>query len=77
MDSHRFAAIVGEKISYHAGRLVFLIGGYAGLGPALDARVRERISFSEMTIAHDLFRVVFLEQLFRALTIIHGKTYHR
>jgi 23S rRNA (pseudouridine1915-N3)-methyltransferase len=77
MDSLRFAALVGKKISYHAGRLVFLIGGHAGLGSAVDARVRERISFSDMTIAHDLFRVVFLEQLFRAMTIIHGKTYHR
>ncbi len=77
MDSPRFAARVGERIAYHAGRLVFLLGGFAGLGRVLEPRIQEKISFSHMTIAHDLFRVVFLEQLYRALTIMHRKTYHR
>jgi len=77
MDSRRFAALLQEKISYHPGRLVFLIGGFAGFAPAVAARADLAISFSEMTFAHDIFRVVFLEQVYRALTIIHGIKYHR
>jgi 23S rRNA (pseudouridine1915-N3)-methyltransferase len=77
MDSRRFAAFLGEKISYHSGRLVFLIGGFAGLAPAVAARADRALSFSEMTIAHDIFRIVFLEQIYRAMTIIHGSKYHR
>jgi 23S rRNA (pseudouridine1915-N3)-methyltransferase len=77
MDSLRFAALLQEKISYHPGRLVFLIGGFAGFAPAVAARADQTISFSEMTVAHDIFRIVFLEQLYRAMTIIHGVKYHR
>jgi 23S rRNA (pseudouridine1915-N3)-methyltransferase len=76
MDSRRFAAFLGEKISYHPGRLVFLIGGFAGFAPAVAARADQALSFSEMTFAHDIFRIVFLEQVYRAMTIIHGITYH-
>ena len=77
MDSLRFAAFLEQKISYHPGRLLFLIGGFAGFAPAVSARADQSLSFSDMTIAHDLFRVVFLEQLYRALTIIRGVKYHR
>lgn len=77
MDSLQFAAFLGQKISYHPGRLVFLIGGFAGFAPTLAARFNQKISFSDMTFAHDLFRIVFLEQIFRALTIINGHKYHR
>jgi 23S rRNA (pseudouridine1915-N3)-methyltransferase len=77
MDSCRFAAFLAEKISYHPGRLVFLIGGFAGLSPAVTARADQVLSFSDMTFAHDVFRVLFLEQVYRALAIIHGLKYHR
>ncbi len=77
MDSRGFAAFLLEKISYHPARLLFLIGGFAGLAPAVQARADLRLSFSEMTFAHDIFRIVFLEQLYRAMTIIHGGKYHR
>jgi 23S rRNA (pseudouridine1915-N3)-methyltransferase len=77
MDSRRFAALLQEKISYHPGRLVFLIGGFAGFAPQVVARADQAISFSDMTFAHDIFRVLFLEQVYRAMTIIHGVKYHR
>jgi len=77
MDSLQFAQFLGQKISYHQGRLVFLIGGFAGFAPALAAKFNQKISFSDMTFAHDLFRIVFLEQVYRALTIINGGKYHR
>ncbi len=77
MNSEQFAHFLEEKIAYHAGRIVFLIGGFAGLSPALLQTCQARISFSDMTFAHDIFRILFLEQLYRALTIIRHIPYHR
>jgi 23S rRNA (pseudouridine1915-N3)-methyltransferase len=77
MDSHGFARFLSELISYHFGRIVFLIGGFSGLSGLLDERINEKISFSDLTFSHDIFRIVFLEQLYRAFTIIKGIPYHR
>ena len=77
MDSPQFARFLEQKISYHPGRLVFLIGGFAGSTDRLLQRSNQNISFSDMTFSHDIFRIVFLEQVYRALTIIHGIKYHR
>jgi 23S rRNA (pseudouridine1915-N3)-methyltransferase len=77
MDSLRFAGLLEQQISYHPGRLVFVVGGFAGFGDALRRRGDQVISFSDLTIAHDIFRIVLLEQLYRALTIIRGIKYHR
>jgi 23S rRNA (pseudouridine1915-N3)-methyltransferase len=77
MDSPQFAKFLEQKISYHPGRLVFLIGGFVGCTDRLRQRANQNISFSDLTFAHDIFRIVFLEQLYRALTIIHGIKYHR
>ena len=77
MDSPAFARFLENKISYHAGRIVFLIGGHAGLSTGLDDRIHAKISFSDLTMAHDIFRIAFLEQLFRAFSIIKGMKYHR
>lgn len=77
MDSLTFSRFLSEKLSYHPGRIVFLTGGHAGLSPLLDDRINLKLSFSDMTFAHDIFRILFLEQLFRAFTIMKGITYHR
>ncbi len=77
MDSLEFARFLADKISFYPGRLVFLIGGHTGIHPSLDSRIDFKLSFSAMTFAHDIFRILFLEQLYRAFTIIRGITYHR
>jgi 23S rRNA (pseudouridine1915-N3)-methyltransferase len=77
MDSLQFAAFVEQKISYHPGRLVFLIGGFAGFARSVAGRFNQTISFSDLTFSHDIFRIVLLEQIYRALTIMHGGKYHR
>ena len=56
--------------------LVFVIGGPYGFSQAVHARADEHLSLSRMTFSHQLVRVVFLEQLYRALTIIKGEPYH-
>jgi 23S rRNA (pseudouridine1915-N3)-methyltransferase len=77
MDSLQFAKFLEQKISYHPGRLVFVIGGFAGFTDRLRQRANQNISFSDMTFSHDIFRIIFMEQVYRALTIIHGIKYHR
>jgi len=77
MNSIDFANFLAEKVSYFTGKMVFLIGGFAGFDPVLENRINLKLSFSDMTMAHDIFRVVFLEQLYRAFTIMKGRKYHR
>jgi 23S rRNA (pseudouridine1915-N3)-methyltransferase len=77
LDSIGFSNFLAEKVSYFPGKMVFLIGGFAGFDPVLEKRVNLKLSFSDMTIAHDIFRVVFLEQLYRAFAIINRIKYHR
>lgn len=77
MDSMEFSRFLADKLSYHPGRIVFLVGGHAGLSRLLDSRIDFTLSFSAMTFAHDIFRLLFLEQLYRAFTIMKGITYHR
>lgn len=76
-SSEKFAAFLSEKLNYYQGQLVFLIGGFTGFSKLLESRINFKISFSDMTISHDIFRIVFLEQFYRAMTIIKGTQYHR
>jgi len=77
MDSLEFSRFLSDKISRHPDRIVFLIGGHSGLAKELDSRIDFKLSFSDMTVAHDIFRILFLEQLYRAFTIARGIKYHR
>lgn len=77
MDSLEFARFLSDKLSSGPDKIVFLIGGHAGFSKTLDPHIGFKISFSDMTFAHDIFRILFLEQLYRAFTIIKGIKYHR
>lgn len=59
-----------------ARRLVFVVGGPYGFSPDVYQRATERLSLSPMTFSHQMVRLVFIEQLYRALTILHGEPYH-
>lgn len=76
MDSVAFA----ETIAAHdaAGDdLVFVIGGSHGLAKDVLARAQHVISFSKFTFPHELFRVILLEQIYRARMITSGRPYHK
>lgn len=57
-------------------RLVFVIGGPYGFSEAVYSRANEKISLSKMTFSHQMVRLVFVEQIYRACTIIKGEPYH-
>ena len=59
-----------------ARRLVFVIGGPYGFSPAVYQRANEKLSLSRLTFSHQMVRLVFTEQLYRACTIIKGEPYH-
>jgi 23S rRNA (pseudouridine1915-N3)-methyltransferase len=65
-----------EQKQQSARRLVFVIGGPYGFSPAVYARANEQMSLSRMTFSHQMVRLVFTEQLYRACTIIRGEPYH-
>lgn len=65
-----------QKRSQTARRLVFVVGGPYGFAEAVYKRANERISLSQMTFSHQMVRLVFTEQIYRACTIIKGEPYH-
>jgi len=75
-SSEDFAAWLGVRMD-RGESLAFAIGSSHGFDPALKTEIREHLSLSPMTFPHDLSRVMFLEQLYRAFTILKGKTYHK
>jgi 23S rRNA (pseudouridine1915-N3)-methyltransferase len=74
-DSTAFAAWLDER-RLAARDVCFLIGGREGLAADVLGAAEERISFGPQTMAHQLARVVLLEQLFRAAKILAGEPYH-
>lgn len=65
-----------EQKGNTARRLIFVIGGPYGFSPDVYARANEQLSLSKMTFSHQMVRLVFTEQLYRASTIIRGEPYH-
>ncbi len=77
MPSECFADILSKTAVDGVSSIVFVIGGSMGLSEEVKQMSSLRLSFSEMTFPHMLMRVVLAEQIYRAFTIIEGKTYHK
>lgn len=73
--SVEFARWIEQK-NASVRRLVFVIGGPYGFSEAVYSRANEKISLSKMTFSHQMVRLVFVEQIYRACTIIKGEPYH-
>ncbi len=76
LESRRFARRLDE-LGGRNGTLAFLIGGADGLAASLRAQCRWQLSLGRMTWPHLLVRVMLMEQLFRAWSILHHHPYHR
>jgi 23S rRNA (pseudouridine1915-N3)-methyltransferase len=77
LDSERFSGLVGRWRQEWSRPVVFFLGSDLGLDPGLVARCRQRMSLGPLTLPHSLARLVLLEQLYRALSILEGIQYHR
>ena len=74
--SMEFAAWMQKKMSAGPKRLVFIIGGPYGFSENVHKRGNEEISLSRMTLSHQMVRMLFVEQIYRAMTILNGEPYH-
>ncbi|MBI5218451.1 MAG: 23S rRNA (pseudouridine(1915)-N(3))-methyltransferase RlmH [Bacteroidia bacterium] len=74
-NSIQFAKYIENKMQY-SKNVVFIIGGAYGFSEEVYKRADEKISLSKMTFSHQIIRLIFFEQMYRAMTIIRGEKYH-
>ena len=74
--SVEFARWMERKLANVNKRLVFIIGGPYGFAQKVNDAAQEKISLSKMTFSHQMIRLIFVEQLYRAMSILHGGPYH-
>lgn len=74
--SMQFSEYLQRKINSGLRRLVFIIGGPYGFSKEVYNQADEKISMSQMTFSHEMIRLFFTEQVYRAMTIIRGEPYH-
>jgi len=75
-SSINFSFWIEQKVNEGMRSMIFVIGGAFGFSKEVYDRSNQLISLSKMTFSHQLVRVIFLEQLYRAQTILKGEPYH-
>jgi 23S rRNA (pseudouridine1915-N3)-methyltransferase len=75
-SSLEFSDFIEKKMITGLKNVVFVVGGPYGFSKDLYARANAKMSLSKMTFSHQMVRMIFLEQLYRAMTIIRGEPYH-
>lgn len=76
LRSQDFAKFIEARQNSAVKHLVFVVGGPYGHGQALRERANQSLSLSAMTFPHDLVRLLFTEQLYRAFSILRNEPYH-
>lgn len=74
--SKEFAQYLQKKMNQGTKTLVFVVGGAFGFSDKMYSLTSEKISISKMTFSHQMIRLLFTEQLYRAFTILHNEPYH-
>ena len=73
--SRDFASYIDKKMITIPKNLIFIIGGPYGFSKAMYDRANEKLSLSKMTFSHEMIRLFFVEQIYRAMTILKGEPY--
>lgn len=76
LSSREFASFIEKRMISGTRRLLFFIGGPYGFSEDVHKKINEKLSLSKMTFSHQLVRLVFFEQLYRAMTILKNEPYH-
>ena len=76
MSSKKFADFLEIKRDTGTQKIIFQVGGAFGFSDEVYDRANLKLSLSKMTFSHQLIRLIFIEQLYRAFTIIKGEKYH-
>ena len=76
LNSVEFSKLIDNKLMTH-GNITFIIGSSNGVSDYIKSLVDYKISFGRITLPHGLFRLVFSEQLYRALKILNNEKYHK
>ena len=76
LSSVEFSNFVQQRFNAGGKALVFVIGGAYGFSPEVYEAAHGKISLSKMTFSHQMIRMIFFEQLYRAMTILKGEPYH-
>ncbi len=74
--SHEFARFLNKQLESGVREMAFIVGGAMGLDESVTGRSNTVMAMSRWTLTHEMARLVLLEQLYRAFTIIKGKPYH-
>lgn len=76
LTSRNFAGLISKKMNQGKSNITFVIGGAYGFHKELYQKADSTISLSKMTFPHQLVRLIFIEQLYRAFTILRNEKYH-
>jgi 23S rRNA (pseudouridine1915-N3)-methyltransferase len=76
LSSTQFAGSLNKKMLSSVQHVVFIVGGPYGFDNSLLTKANEKLSLSKMTFSHQMVRLFFVEQLYRAFTILKGEPYH-
>lgn len=76
LTSVQFANYINKRSVSSSANLIFIVGGPYGFDQSVYQRANDKISLSRMTFSHQMVRLFFVEQLYRAYSIIKGEPYH-
>lgn len=74
--SMQFSSYIEKKTHTVTKRLIFVIGGPYGFSDSVYEKANEKLTLSRMTFSHQMVRLIFVEQLYRAMTILNNEPYH-
>ena len=77
LNTEEFAQLIADRREHSLKRLVFVLGGPDGLSQEVRSRSHRVISLSSMTFSHEIARLLLLEQIYRAFTLVHRIPYHK